>query len=69
MTVNPSSGAGLGACTVQEFEDEGRQFVPGVGCPSDSKLGTVRIKTPALNEEATGSVFIAHAVLRTRSGR
>jgi uncharacterized repeat protein (TIGR01451 family) len=59
MTVNPSSGAGLGACTVQEFEDEGRQFVPGVGCPSDSKLGSVRIKTPALNEEATGSVFIA----------
>ena len=59
MTVNPSAGAGLAACTQEEFENEKLETPPGMGCPSDSKLGSVRIKTPALNEEGTGSVFVA----------
>jgi uncharacterized repeat protein (TIGR01451 family) len=59
MTVNPSAGAGLGACSVAQLEEEALEVAPGRGCPTDSKLGSVRIKTPALDEEATGSVFIA----------
>lgn len=59
MTVNPSSGAGLGACSEAQYAEEGVQQVPGHGCPNDSKLGTVRITTPAVKEEVTGSVFIA----------
>jgi hypothetical protein len=59
MTVNPSAGAGLGACTPQQFTEEAVQFVPGKGCPNESKLGTVKIITPSLKEEATGSVFLA----------
>jgi uncharacterized repeat protein (TIGR01451 family) len=59
MTVNPSAGAGLGACTPVQFEEEEVQAVPGKGCPNDSKLGTIKAQTPALKEEATGSVFIA----------
>ena len=59
MTVNPSAGAGLAACTEAEYAEEGAQFVAGRGCPKESKLGEVRIKTPALSEEAEGSVYLA----------
>ncbi len=59
MTVNPSAGAGLGACTQEEYEQEALETPAGQGCPNDSKLGSVKIKTPALNEEGTGSVYIA----------
>ncbi len=59
MTVNPSAGAGLAACTPAQFAEEAVQSVPGKGCPNESKLATVKILTPALKEEATGSVFLA----------
>jgi hypothetical protein len=59
MTVNPSAGSGLGACTPQQLDAEAAQEVPGRGCPNNSKLGTIRAKTPALAEEAEGSVFLA----------
>ena len=59
MTLNPSAGAGLGACTRAEYEAEELQESPSRGCPIESKLGTVHIKTPALNEEGAGSVYLA----------
>jgi uncharacterized repeat protein (TIGR01451 family) len=59
MTVNPSAGAGLAGCTPAQYAEESTQFIAGKGCPSESKLGTVRIVTPSLKEEANGSVFLA----------
>lgn len=61
MTVNPSAGSGLGSCTLEEYEYEQKEIEPvaGEGCPSDSKLGSVKILAPAIKEEAVGSVFIA----------
>src|SRR5665213_2700650 len=59
ITVNPSAGAGLGACTEAQYREEAAQFVPGDGCPNESKLGEVSIVTPALKEPITGSVFLA----------
>ena len=59
MTVNPSAGAGLGSCTREEYEAEALVEDPETGCPIESKLGTVKIKTPALDEEAKGSVYLA----------
>jgi uncharacterized repeat protein (TIGR01451 family) len=59
MTLNPSAGAGLGACTEAEYAEEGVQYIAGHGCPPESRLATVRIKTPSLSEEATGSLFLA----------
>ena len=59
VTVNPSAGAGLGACTPEQYAEEAAQFVAGVGCPSDSKLGTIRVHSPALGEEIYGSVYLA----------
>ena len=53
MTVNPSSGAGLGACSEAQYAEEAIQFAPGHGCPNSSKLATVKIKTPSCEEEAT----------------
>jgi hypothetical protein len=69
ITVNPSAGAGLGACTLAEFEEEALDVVTGRGCPNDSKLGSVRIKTPALAEEGTGSVFIAQPAPLGEAGK
>jgi len=59
MTVNPSAGAGLAACSQAQYAEEGKAAQPGVGCPNESKLGTVKIRTPSLKEEASGSVFLA----------
>ncbi len=59
MTVNPSASAGLAGCTPEELAQEGSRYVEGQGCPHESKLGSVRIKTPALAEELTGSVYLA----------
>ncbi len=59
MTVNPSAGAGLAACTQAEYEAEPVQPVPGVGCPSTAKLGSVEIVTPSLKESVIGSVYAA----------
>jgi hypothetical protein len=69
MTVNPSAGAGLGACTLDEFAEEGIEAVAGRGCPNDSKLGSVRIKTPALAEEGVGSVYIAEPAPLGEAGK
>jgi uncharacterized repeat protein (TIGR01451 family) len=59
MTVNPSAGAGLVGCAMAQYAEEGARFVAGQGCPNESKLGTVKIVTPSLKEEVTGSVFLA----------
>ena len=59
LTINPSAGAGLGACTPAEFMAETAQSAPGAGCPNDSKPGTVTIQSPAIKEPATGSLYIA----------
>ena len=59
MTVNPSAGAGLLACTPAQYAEEGTQYIEGRGCPNESKLGEVEITTPLLSEHAKGSVFLA----------
>jgi uncharacterized repeat protein (TIGR01451 family) len=69
MTVNPSAGAGLGACTLAQLEEEQAVEQAGRGCPSNSKLGTIRAKSPALKEEAEGSVFLADPAPNGEAGR
>jgi len=59
MTVNPSAGSGLQGCTQAQYEEEAVEYVPGRGCPPEAKLGTVKIVTPAIKEEGSGSVFLA----------
>ena len=59
MTVNPSVAEGLGVCTPAQLARETLTSVPGEGCPDASKLGSVRVATPLLDEAIEGSVFLA----------
>jgi hypothetical protein len=54
--ISPSAADGLGVCTSEQFDLH--SGVPG-GCPNNSQVGTVRSKTPALEEALTGDVYLA----------
>jgi hypothetical protein len=66
MTVNPSSANGMVSCP-QLTGKEGHPGVSGIdlengeaaNCPDASKVGTVKIKTPLLEEELEGGVYVA----------
>lgn len=60
LTINPSLGAGLGACTEAEFARERAASEPGSGCPNNSKIGTVGLEgVLGLAEPMQGSVYLA----------
>jgi hypothetical protein len=59
MSANPSLAAGLGACTRAEYESETSSSPPGAGCPPESKIGSIEIETPLLNEKIPGAIYIA----------
>jgi hypothetical protein len=54
--ISPSAADGLGDCSDAQFGLH--TGVPGA-CPRDSQVGTVRIKTPALEERLNGEVYLA----------
>ncbi len=60
VTINPSVGEGLGFCTPSQYAKEAPFSSEGEGCPSDSKVGSLRLETPLLSKEAIdGSVYLA----------
>ena len=61
MTLNPSAASGLAACTEAQFAYEGStaEPQPGEGCPPESKVGTIHVKSPVIEEEAEGALYIA----------
>lgn len=59
ITINPSVGAGLGACTPAQFAAESATSAPGSGCPNPSKIGVGSVETPLVDEPLEGSLFIA----------
>ena len=59
MTLNPSAASGLGYCTEAQLASETASSLQGEGCPDDSKVGSVRVKSPAISEEATGALYLA----------
>lgn len=56
VRVSPASADGLGACSSTEIALESNTLP---SCPDSSKVGTVTIQTPLLNEPATGHVYLA----------
>ena len=65
MTLNPSAAKELTACTEAQAHDEknaageqvfGEPF--GVECPAGSKIGTVSLEVPTLDEVVKGSVYL-----------
>ena len=60
LTLNPSLGAGLAACTEAEFAREAASSEEGAGCPNAAKIGTVEVKGAlGLEEPLTGSLYVA----------
>jgi hypothetical protein len=68
MAVNPSAADGQGACTSAEIGLLGTEFgapapirfdAKAPSCPDSSKIGTVQIDTPLLEEPVKGSVYLA----------
>jgi hypothetical protein len=61
VTLNPSSGEGLGTCSYAQYQAEALGTLPGAACPNASKLGTVAIESPLLpkGEVVSGSLFLA----------
>jgi hypothetical protein len=59
LTINPSAGVGLGGCSEAQYASETLNSQPGTGCPDNSKLGTVEVRTPVLSVPIHGSLFIA----------
>jgi hypothetical protein len=59
MTANPSLAEGLAVCTEADLARETVHSEPGDGCPGESKIGTVEVETPLLQESLKGSLYIA----------
>jgi hypothetical protein len=68
MTVNPSSAAGLAACSPAQIGLRGSGFpqprpirfsAAPADCPNAAKLGTVEIQTPLLEDPLRGGVYLA----------
>jgi uncharacterized repeat protein (TIGR01451 family) len=59
LTLDPSAGVGLGACSQAQFAEATLDSPPGAGCPEDSKLGTVEIETPLLFTTIYGTLYVA----------
>jgi hypothetical protein len=58
VTINPSAGDGLLGCTTAQLESEKLSSAPGEGCPEASKVGTVSVTSPLVDEEIDGSLFV-----------
>jgi hypothetical protein len=60
LTLNPSVGAGLQACSEADFARESATSAPGAGCPNPTKVGNVTLEGAlGLAEPLQGSLFIA----------
>ncbi len=59
MTVNPSEAEGLAVCTEADYKRETVESRPGEGCPEASKIGSIEIETPLLEEKAHGALYLA----------
>jgi len=56
MAINASAGQGLGACSADQIKLGTNE---PIACPESSKVGTVEIETPVIEDALKGSVYIA----------
>ena len=60
MTLNPSQAEGLGVCGEAQLAREKAGTAPGDGCPEQSKIGTIEVQTPLLeNHTLSGALYVA----------
>ncbi len=56
LVANPSSAEGQGTCAPGQFS---AASLADPGCPSDSKLGTVEVSSPLLEDPLQGTLYLA----------
>ena len=60
VTTNSAVANGLAGCTQAQFGSETLASTPGTGCPEASKIGSVEVETPLLeNTVLPGSIYVA----------
>lgn len=59
FTANPAVAAGLEGCSEADLERETATSEAGAGCPNASKIGSVEVESPLLEESVNGSVYVA----------
>jgi hypothetical protein len=59
MTANPSLAEGLEVCTEAQLDEESAASGADGGCPDASKIGTVQVRTPLLEQSLEGSLYVA----------
>jgi hypothetical protein len=59
FSVNPSIAEGLEVCTQAQLDRETAFSEAGAGCPSASKIGSVEVETPLLDENVNGALYQA----------
>jgi hypothetical protein len=59
MSANPSIAEGLNVCTMADLNRESPTSEAGEGCPSASKIGSVEVETPLLEQTVKGALYIA----------
>jgi len=59
FSVNPSIAEGLNVCTEADLARETASSEAGAGCPNASKIGSVEVETPLLEENVNGALYQA----------
>jgi hypothetical protein len=59
FTVNPSIAEGLNVCSEADLARETVNSAPGEGCPEASKIGTVEVDSPLVEEPVRGALYQA----------
>jgi hypothetical protein len=60
VTINPSQAEGLATCSRVQADRESAASAFGAGCPAESKVGSVEVESPLLEEKVfRGSLFVA----------
>jgi hypothetical protein len=55
VVLSPSAATNLGSCTSEQFALHSGTLA---GCPRDSQIGTVQVKSPAIEETLGGHVYL-----------
>jgi hypothetical protein len=59
LTVNPSLAEGIVTCSEAQYKAEQMTSKAGENCPEASKLGSVHVLSPLLEEPVEGSLYLA----------
>ncbi len=59
LTINPSFASGVGTCSEAQYKAEQLDSKAGENCPEGSKIGSLIVHTPLLEEPIEGALYLA----------